>query len=185
MYNNLQLTGFLRTVSLWVGILMFLISGFLSYDGFDGSVGATGAYTTAGKVIGVVFAIAVGVLQFIYATDSKGLNKTLKILGILSYSYSIYTNKLGAENLLLMNESMSWATAIIADIAAEPMIAWGLGEALSGDFIGNFMSDLFGKGKTTSENPYKKPSNNSPRNVNPELRKKIGGFSFNDDESER
>lgn len=133
-----QLTAFLRRLAIWLGLALLVISAYLSYDGFDGTVSGTNNYSkVAGKVIGIVFAITVSALQFIFSTDIRGLNKTLKFSGLLSYAYSIYTNKLGAQNLLGMDENMSWATALIADLVAEPLIAWGLGEALIGGFLDN------------------------------------------------
>lgn len=140
---NSNLTYTLRRISIWLGIAILIISMYLSYDGFDGSVsGGNSAYTILGKIMGAVLALTVSALQFIYSSDARGLNKTLKVAGLLSYGYSIYTDQLGAVHLLGMSEEMAWVVAVFCDIVAEPMIAWGLGEALVGDFIGNFMKSF-------------------------------------------
>lgn len=146
-----QLTSLLRRFSIWIGLAILIISIYLSYDGFDGSVSGSNQYSTTAKVIGFVFAVAVCALQFIFSTDYRGLNKTLRFVGLFSYVYSIYTNKLGAVNLLGMAEEMAWATAIFADIVAEPLIAWGLGEAVVGDFIGNLSKSMFGTSQRNGE----------------------------------
>ena len=144
--NSGELSRIIHRVAIYLGVAILLISAFLSFDGFDGSVsGGNRAYSVVAAVIGIVFAITVSALQFIFSSDIKGLNATLKVAGLFSYAYSIYTNKLGASHLLGMTEEMSWVTAAFCDIVAEPMIAWGIGEALVGDFIGNVLKSAFGK----------------------------------------
>jgi len=155
--NNGELSRIVHRVAIYLGVAILLISAFLSYDGFDGSVsGGNNAYSIIALIIGVVFAITVSALQFIFSSDIRGLNTTLKVAGLFSYVYSIYTNKLGAAHLLGMTEEMSWVTAAFCDIVAEPMIAWGIGEALVGDFIGNIMKSAFGRKE--SENTYHRPA---------------------------
>ena len=152
----------LRKWSIIIGVCILLISVYLSFDGFDGTVnGANSEYSAIGVVIGVVFALAVTLMQFIFTSDYRGLNPTLKLIGVLSYAYSIYTNMLGAMNLLGMESMMAWVTAAFSDIVAEPMIAWGLGEALVGDLVGNLWKsvgadDESDKGKTKTGLPAQK-----------------------------
>ena len=163
-----------RKAAVAVGFSILFISMYLSFDGFDGSVsGVNSEYETLGVVIGLVFAVAVSLLQFIFTSDYKGLNPTLKFIGIMSYVYSIYTNMLGAQNLLGMDGAMAVITAAFADIAAEPMVSWGLGEALVGDLIGNLWKSV-GSPDEESANTRKKDKKNNqkaypssiPRNEN-------------------
>lgn len=143
--KNGELTIILRRWATRLGISILIISALLSFDGFDGSVsGVNPAYSLLGYVIGAVFAVTVSALQFIFSTNIKELNRTLVFAGLFSYVYSIYTNKLGASHLLGMNETMAWITAFLCDVVAEPLIAWGMGEALVGDFIGNLTKTIFG-----------------------------------------
>jgi hypothetical protein len=168
--KNGVLSKNLRKWSTLLGVLILLISVYLSFDGFDGTVnGANSEYSAVGVFIGVVFALAVTLMQFIFTSDYRGLNSTLKLIGVLSYAYSIYTNMLGAQNLLGMDSTMAWVTAAFADIVAEPMIAWGLGEALVGDLVGNLWKsvgadDEKGNSRPVNKSTYKpmhKPGSNS------------------------
>lgn len=151
------LTSRLRRITLILGILILLISVFLSYDGFDGAVsGKNSNYEAVSIIIGIVLALTVSSLQFIFSSGYGKLNTTLKVVGFASYIYSIYTNKMGASNLLQMDDIMSWVVAAFCDIVAEPMIAWGLGESMVGDILGNVGKMIFGDGrgnnKTSSRN---------------------------------
>ena len=162
MYNANDdgiLTSRLRRISTILGILILLISVFLSYDGFDGAVsGRNSDYEAIAIVIGIVLALTVSALQFIFSSSYSQLNTTLKVVGFASYIYSIYTNKLGASNLLQMDEIMSWVVAAFCDIVAEPMIAWGLAESMAGDILGNAGKMVFGDG---TGNKNKVSSNNA------------------------
>jgi hypothetical protein len=157
--KNEELSKTLRRLAVRLGMAILIVSAYLSFDGFDGSVnGGNPAYSLLGYAIGFVFAVTVSTLQFIFSTNIKGLNQTLKFAGLFSYVYSIYTNKLGASHLLGMDETMAWITASFCDIVAEPMIAWGMGEALVGDLIGNFSKIIFG---SREETPKSEPRQES------------------------
>lgn len=173
MRNEGDLTRILKRTSIWVGVLILLISIYLSFDGFDGKVNGSNAdYTAMGVVIGIVFAVAVTILQFIFTSAYKSLNATLKVIGLLSYGYSIYTNMLGATNILGMDSLMAWTTAVFADIVAEPMIAWGLGEAMVGDLLGNIGKAVYGTKESSTQQTQSRPPYNPNRKtpVNPFFR---------------
>ena len=77
--KNGVLSKNLRKWSTLLGVCILLISVYLSFDGFDGTVnGANSEYSALGVVIGVVFALAVTLMQFIFTSDYRGLNPTLK-----------------------------------------------------------------------------------------------------------
>jgi len=116
-------------------------------------------------VIGFVFAVVVTLIQFIFTNDYKKLNPTLVVIGVLSYVYSIYTNKLGAHNLLQMNDAMAWITAAFADVVAEPMIAWGLGESLVGDLLGNLWNVVGGEDDKPNHSGSHKNDKQTRRNT--------------------
>ena len=160
--KNGVLSKNLRKWSTLLGVCILLISVYLSFDGFDGTVnGANSEYSAIGVVIGVVFALAVTLMQFIFTSDYRGLNPTLKLIGVLSYAYSIYTNMLGAMNLLGMESMMAWVTAAFADIVAAPMIAWGVGEALVGDLVGNLWKSVGADEDKGHDRPTHKPAHKS------------------------
>lgn len=146
----------LKRFSLVMGIALLFISMFFSYDGFDSSAGNGGNYETLAKIIGWCIAITVSVIQFVFSTDYKGLNWTLRLVGIVSYVYSIWSNKLGIAHTLLMPETNSWVVSVFMDVVPEPLIAWSLGEALSGDVVGNIGKMFFGSNENTSSQNNKK-----------------------------
>ena len=154
MRRDSKLSNVLHNVSTWVGIAILLVSWWLNVDGFDGKINATSTLaSTAAFIIGAVFALSVSVMQFIFTSDYKSLNPTLLVVGMLSYAYSIWTNAAGARNILNTSAPMSWVIAIFADVVAEPMIAWGVGESLVGDIIGNFGKIISGDGGRNSNPP--------------------------------
>jgi len=155
--RNAQMVVVLKRLSLVMGIILLAISMFFSYDGFDSSAGNGENYATLAKVIGWCIAIAVSVIQFVFSTDYKGLNWTLRLVGVVSYIYSIWSNKLGIAHTLLMPETNSWVVSVFMDVVPEPLIAWSLGEALSGDVVGNIGQMLFGANeKAPAHNGKKK-----------------------------
>lgn len=166
MNSKGDLTDKLKRVSLVLGFAFLIVSMFLSYDGFDGSVnGRNTSYEIVAIIIGIILALGVSVLQFIFSSDVFELNTTLKIIGIASYAYSIYTNQLGAENLLSMEKGMSWIVALFLDISAEPMIAWGMGESLIGDLFGNAGKAFWGVKTRSTGNQQKSYTSNQQKKV--------------------
>lgn len=146
----------LKRLSLIMGIILLVISMFFSYDGFDSSAGNGGNYQTLAKIIGWSIAIAVSTIQFVFSTDYQGLNWTLRVVGVVSYIYSIWSNKLGIAHTLLMPETNAWIVSVFMDVVPEPLIAWSLGEALAGDVVGNIGKMLFGGGSKTTSSAKKK-----------------------------
>ncbi len=161
--NGTKLSKIIRKCSLIFGVALLIISIYLSYDGFDGSVNGNNYYEAVAVLIGIVFACTVTVVQFIFTNEYKQLNPTLIVVGLLSYAYSIVTNKMGAEHILGMNGWMAWATAAMADVIAEPMISWGLGESLVGDLLGNLWKAISDDDKEKPiESKYNKPQYRTP-----------------------
>jgi hypothetical protein len=156
----------LRRTATIVGSLLVVISIYLSFDGFDGKVGKGVGYSLIGLAIGLTLAVAATTLQFIFTNTYKDLNATLKVFGLAVYAYSIYTNMLGAVNILKTTENMGWIIAVFIDVAAEPLISWGMGEALVGDLIGNGKKILWGEPQKrqpsqraeTEYKPYREPA---------------------------
>lgn len=144
-----RLGRIIQRASLFAGAALIIISMYLSYDGFDGTVGteATTAASMIAKLIGWTLAAVVCVVQFVFTNEYKKLNPTLILAGLLTYAYSIWTNKMGATNILGMSESMSWTLAAMSDILAEPLVSYGLGESLVGDLLGNMWKIAAGEEK--------------------------------------
>lgn len=150
MNNVSEMVRVLRRVAMITGFIVLLISVFFSYDGFDqGVTGGNSGYTVLATIIGIVLAVVFSVIQFIFGTNYKDLNWTLRGVGIFAYVYSIYTNYLGIKHILGADEFMAWSLAMIMDIYPEPAISWALGESLTGDALGNIGKMLFGgRGQT-------------------------------------
>ena len=129
---------FLKIASIGLGFALLYISIGWSKDGFGFDFGV-GMDKQKIEMYGYILALSATVLQFMFSTVYKELNPTLLLLGLIAYVYSIGTNIAGIT-VMQGNESptlMSWILAIIMDVAPEPMIAWGLGDALAGDLLGN------------------------------------------------
>lgn len=136
--NDSSMERTLKNVAKLLGLFLLAISVYLSYDGFDqGVTGGNTTYSNLAKLIGVVLAVTISVIQFIFSSRYEQLNTTLKGVGVVAYVYSIWTNYLGAKHLLQMDDTTAVITALAMDIVPEPMIAWGLGDAMKGDMLGN------------------------------------------------
>lgn len=154
MNNESSMERTLRNIAKFLGLLILAISVYLSYDGFDQKVtGGNTNYSQLAKLIGVVIALTICAIQFIFSSRYEQLNTTLKGVGLVSYVYSIWTNYLGAKHLLGMDDMTAWATAIFMDIVPEPMIAWSLGDAMKGDVLGNIGKWFTGYQPKTQQNP--------------------------------
>jgi hypothetical protein len=135
----------LKRIAMITGFLVLTISIFFSYDGFDQSVtGGNNGYTTLAKVIGITLAIVFTVIEFIFGTNYKDLNWTLRGVGVFAYIYSIYTNFLGIQHVLGADPFMAWSLAMIIDVYPEPAISWAMGTSLVGDLLGNLGKMVFG-----------------------------------------
>jgi hypothetical protein len=158
-YNKSEMTRILKRVALFTGFATLAISIYFSYDGFDQSVsGANVGYSILAVVIGLTLAIVVSVVQFIFGTSYAELNWTLRLAGIAAYVYSIYTNYLGIKHILGADDFMAISSALFMDVYPEPAIAWALGEALTGDFLGNLGKIAFGDNKKPPQSfSYQKP----------------------------
>jgi hypothetical protein len=87
------------------------------------------------------------------------LNWTLRFAGLAAYVYSIYTNYLGIKHILGADDFMAISSALFMDVYPEPAIAWALGEALTGDFLGNLSKIAFGDSKKPPQSfSYQKPA---------------------------
>jgi hypothetical protein len=127
-----------------LGFLILIISAWLSYDGFDQSVtGNNPSYNNLSTAIGITLAITISAIQFVFNSRYEQLNTTLKVVGFLTYIYSIYTNFLGATHLLGMTGFVAVATSIFMDVVPEPIIAWSFGDSLKGDLLGNIGKWVF------------------------------------------
>lgn len=130
----------LRRVSLFMGIFLAAISVYFSYDGFDNNIaGGNASYEWWVKIVGIVLAIAVTVLQFVFSSRYETLNVTLKLFGIASYAYSMWSNYQGITHMLQMERNMAIVATLFMDGVPEPLIAWALGASLRGDFVGNML----------------------------------------------
>lgn len=158
------MSNILRRIAIAIGLLLLYYSIEWSQDGFRFDVAGDFGKTDSAAFIGYGLAISVTVVQFVFSTSYRELNDSLKVFGILAYAYSIYTNYHGILHLqgLDPNKVMAAILGFVMDGVPEPLIAWGLGESLSGDFIGNLMKSIAGVpqgGKTQeqSKTPQYRP----------------------------
>lgn len=150
----------LRKLAVLVGCLLLAISMMWSQDGFNFDLAGDSGGTNTAAVVGWVLAFAVTTTQFVFSTNYNKLNLSLITFGVVAYVYSIYTNKMGIVHFqgASANEFGAWVLAFVMDGVPEPLIAWGLGESLSGDPIGNIAKTL-----GVTENKSQEQSANRPR----------------------
>lgn len=155
-HNSGELLRILKRLSLVAGILLAIFSIYFSWDGLDQTVtGNNPAYTDFAKIIGGVFAVVITLLQFIFNTDFKNLNTTMRVMGAASYIYSIYTNFLGIQHIFGFSDFTAWSAAGIMDVLPEAFIAWSLGEHMEGDMLGNLTKFILGtKDEPVRENRH-------------------------------
>lgn len=130
----------LKDCALWGGIALALISIYFSYDGLDQTIGTSTVNPEMGwftVLIGIVMAVIITLLQFIFNSDFSKLSTTLKVIGFVSYFYSIWTNKLGIGHLFGFSEFAAWCVAFAFDVVPEALIAWAWDDDINGDLIGN------------------------------------------------
>lgn len=137
--SDTRMNRALRLFALVVGFFVLGFSIYWSQDGFNFDIAGDSGYQTMALIGGYVLAITVSVVEFIFSTNFRYLNPTLLTFGILSYAYSIWTNKLGISHFQgsSPNDIAAWFLGFCVDGLPEPLIAWALGESLSGDFVGN------------------------------------------------
>jgi hypothetical protein len=133
------MTTVLKRISFVFGLGLLLISIHWSQDGFNFNVAGDSGGTSSAIYIGYFIAAASTVLQFVFSTNLKNLNASLIVFGLIAYGYSIYTNYQGIIHFqgTEPNEIMAFVLGLAMDGVPEPLMAWALGESLSGDFIGN------------------------------------------------
>jgi hypothetical protein len=146
--NLLQLKKILALIT---AIGLFVISMWFSQLGFG--IESNEKY----QWIGWFLSIVVTVIQLVFNTSIQKLNPTLVGAGILSYSYSIYTNVTGLKEIF-----NGWGFAIIVglivDGVAEPLFAWAIGVYDGGDVVGNLGNLLgFRRGRSQQQETQKQP----------------------------
>lgn len=153
----------LKRASLWAGIALALISIYFSYDGLDQTIqGGNPAYTDVAKFIGWTMAIVITLIQFIFNSDFTKLSSTLRVIGLFSYIYSMYTNYLGINHLFGFHGVTGYIISVFMDVTPEALIAWSLDEYTKGDMVGNIGKFFMGVGRKR-KNPQNQNRPNPPR----------------------
>lgn len=164
------MTETLKKISILGGIFTLVVSIYWSQDGFNFNIAGDGGGKSLAIFVGYGLAIVVSIVQFVFSTNLDKLNTSLIVFGVLAYVYSIYTNYLGITHFQgeMVNKFGAWVFAIFVDGVPELLIAWGLGESLTGDFLGNFWKALSGSPKTMPK-PKTKYSYTNPPSVHTPL----------------
>lgn len=138
------MTTILKRISFIFAVGLLLISIHWSQDGFNFSVAGNAGGTTSAIAIGYFIAAAMTVLQFVFSTNLRNLNASLIVFGLIAYIYSIGTNYQGILHWqgTEPNKLMAFILGLGMDGVPEPLMAWALGESLSGDFIGNLFKGI-------------------------------------------
>lgn len=173
----------LRKIAFFVGLGLLGVSMFWSADGFNFDMAGQSGYATLAIAISCLLAVATTVMEFVFSSSFKELNASLILFGLLAYVYSIYTNYEGILHFQGTSQNHIGAAvlAIIMDAVPEPLIAWGLYESLTGDFIGNLIKSIVSApNKVQSSNQHKSEPNqektrdsNESRRPSDELMEKL------------
>ena len=162
--QKINMNKVLKILATVLGIGLLAMSMGWSKDGFKFDF-AEGVASDRAALYGYVLAASATVLQFIFSTTYRELNLTLLGLGIVSYVYSIGTNLSGITAMQGRESAnaMGWILSVIMDVAPEPMIAWGLGQSLTGDVIGNIVKAFSDSPKPApaAKTTYSKPTPSS------------------------
>ena len=159
------MNNMLKKISLLVGLALLAISMMWSQDGFNFDLAGDSGGTKTAAIVGWVLAVSVTTIQFVFSTNYNKLNPSLVTFGIIAYIYSIYTNQLGITHFQgeSANSIGAWILAFVMDGIPEPLIAWSLGESLTGDFIGNILKAMEGKSGQQSHKPQPPYRPNAPQ----------------------
>lgn len=183
----------LRRVAVIMGIVLLVISIQWSQDGFNFDIAGDSGGTNIAILIGYSIAVAVTIVQFVFSTNLRELNASLIVFGLIAYAYSIYTNYQGIVHMqgASPNHVMAAILGFAMDGVPEPLIAWGLKESLTGDFVGNLFKGLWsfasgqplggkqqkqeqGQGKQVVNQGRRSEDNNGhKKSISPELMAKI------------
>lgn len=89
--------------------------------------------------IGWLLAVAATSAEFMLASDFRKLNWSIVALGLAAYTYSIWSNIMGFQDLRGKDTTdvFSVSASIFMDVYPEVTIAWALGESKLGDVLGN------------------------------------------------
>jgi hypothetical protein len=143
------------------GLLVLYVSWILSAQGF--------ALSKEAIWIGYVIALAVTSAELIFNTRVRELNWTIVVVGVLAYTYSIYTNIAGFFSNSYIQFGMNVPTLIAClagafiDVYPEMALAWAFDASLDGDFVGN-LAKVVGDGKLV---------NPEQSNISPEIHSKL------------
>lgn len=154
--DDVKLEHILKRIAPWFGLFLAIISIYFSYDGLDQTIsGGNPQYTEIAQYIGWIMAISVTLIQFIFNSDFYKLSTTLRVVGIVSYVYSLYTNYLGLEHLFGFHGIAGIVISVFMDVTPEALIAWALEEETQGDLLGNIGKWIKGTGRYRSGNQGK------------------------------
>jgi hypothetical protein len=134
----------LKKIAFLTGLGILFVSVYWSQDGWNFNMAGDSGYTQEAIAIGWFLAIAVSVIQFVFSSNFRELNMSLIALGGVAYWYSIRTNKDGILHFQgnSPDELWAWVLGFLMDASAEPLIAWSLGVAREGDFLGNIVKSV-------------------------------------------
>lgn len=139
MNNNQEsLLKVKRILSFITSIGLLGISIWFSKMGFGTE--SDGKYEWIGWFLG--FVVMVG--ELVFNTSIQKLNPTLIASGILFYSYGMYTNVIGLQDVLGVSFWFAVVLGLFLEVLPEPLFAWAIGVSDGGDVVGN-IGELFGR----------------------------------------
>ena len=129
--------------------------------------------------IGYIIALAVTSAELIFNTRIRELNWTMVVVGVLAYTYSIYTNIAGFFQYanIVFGWNVPTVIAVLSgafvDVYPEMAMAWAYGASKDGDFVGN-LSKVISDGKVINPEIASK----LPQRVSGTTHTTIGKYKF-------
>lgn len=174
--DDVDLLEILRNFALYGGGILVLFSIWFSWDGLDQSItGDNPNYSLVAKFIGAVLATIMTLVQFIYHIAYDELNKDLKLTGLISYVYSIWTNYLGIFHIFGFDPITTSILAGVMDILPESLIAFGLRAKMDGGVVDNIIKGITGRrgkmkmGSKQFQQSSKQPLYTSSQDTQPKM----------------
>lgn len=135
--------GLIRTVAAISAVGMWLASIQFSVDGFNFNI-------LENSTLAYFLGFAVTAIQLVWNREANS-NWTIMVVGLLAYTYGIYTNFIGiqvaqsaqlAEATGFSKNVFPFVLGLFLEITPEALLVWALtGVADIGDFLGNIIGE--------------------------------------------
>src|SRR5512146_588904 len=126
----------LRGIAIVTALVMWVVSNLFSIDGF--SIQMPGK-----EWMGVMLALCITAIELIWNEEGRSHNLTLLVVGLLAYTYGVFTNVAGIVNIQRVDLLVEpwkivfpFVLGFFLEITPEALFMWGLIGVVHRDFLG-------------------------------------------------